>query len=256
MKPAIQKLTEAELDRLEEILSDLAERNEEAPDIEQLDGFLAALACGPRQVPLADCLPALLGEPLPFASDAQRDEFLGLATRREQEVLAAVDASVLRLDDERALSPILTDWEAMAEQMSEEEREHFGEWPKLGAVWASGFLQCVDAFEDDWLLSADDDGNDFVDVTLQIFETLASDESEMPPEAREMSPDERFADALWAAYDLRDFWRERASKQPVVQARKSDEPGRNDPCPCGSGKKYKKCHGDPARAQDTPPKLH
>jgi hypothetical protein len=23
--------------------------------------------------------------------------------------------------------------------------------------------------------------------------------------------------------------------------------GRNDPCPCGSGKKFKKCHGDPAR---------
>jgi hypothetical protein len=22
------------------------------------------------------------------------------------------------------------------------------------------------------------------------------------------------------------------------------EPGRNDPCPCGSGKKYKKCHGE------------
>jgi uncharacterized protein YecA (UPF0149 family) len=22
-----------------------------------------------------------------------------------------------------------------------------------------------------------------------------------------------------------------------------DEPGRNDPCPCGSGKKYKHCHG-------------
>jgi uncharacterized protein YecA (UPF0149 family) len=23
----------------------------------------------------------------------------------------------------------------------------------------------------------------------------------------------------------------------------SSKPGRNDPCPCGSGKKYKKCHG-------------
>ncbi|TFG62800.1 MAG: hypothetical protein E4H28_07235, partial [Gemmatimonadales bacterium] len=23
----------------------------------------------------------------------------------------------------------------------------------------------------------------------------------------------------------------------------SAEVGRNDPCPCGSGKKYKKCHG-------------
>jgi uncharacterized protein YecA (UPF0149 family) len=23
----------------------------------------------------------------------------------------------------------------------------------------------------------------------------------------------------------------------------ADLPGRNDPCPCGSGKKFKKCHG-------------
>ncbi len=28
----------------------------------------------------------------------------------------------------------------------------------------------------------------------------------------------------------------------VPQAR-ADHIGRNDPCPCGSGKKYKKCHG-------------
>jgi preprotein translocase subunit SecA len=32
---------------------------------------------------------------------------------------------------------------------------------------------------------------------------------------------------------------------PVVQQRHTDanEPGRNDPCWCGSGKKYKRCHG-------------
>ena len=29
-------------------------------------------------------------------------------------------------------------------------------------------------------------------------------------------------------------------KQPVKVEKKA---GRNDPCPCGSGKKYKKCHG-------------
>ena len=29
-------------------------------------------------------------------------------------------------------------------------------------------------------------------------------------------------------------------KQPV---KRGDKPGRNDPCPCGSGKKYKKCCG-------------
>ena len=27
------------------------------------------------------------------------------------------------------------------------------------------------------------------------------------------------------------------------QQRKSSKVGRNDPCPCGSGKKYKNCHG-------------
>ena len=32
-----------------------------------------------------------------------------------------------------------------------------------------------------------------------------------------------------------------AAKQPV---RKAKKPGANDPCPCGSGKKYKNCHGD------------
>jgi uncharacterized protein YecA (UPF0149 family) len=28
--------------------------------------------------------------------------------------------------------------------------------------------------------------------------------------------------------------------------RDGDKVGRNDPCPCGSGKKYKKCHGQAA----------
>ena len=31
---------------------------------------------------------------------------------------------------------------------------------------------------------------------------------------------------------------------PVAPARKHDRPGRNDPCWCGSGKKYKRCHLD------------
>jgi preprotein translocase subunit SecA len=30
---------------------------------------------------------------------------------------------------------------------------------------------------------------------------------------------------------------------PATVHRQADKVGRNDPCPCGSGKKYKKCHG-------------
>jgi preprotein translocase subunit SecA len=34
-----------------------------------------------------------------------------------------------------------------------------------------------------------------------------------------------------------------APKQPRQQAISGQKIGRNDPCPCGSGKKYKHCHG-------------
>ena len=39
------------------------------------------------------------------------------------------------------------------------------------------------------------------------------------------------------------------AKKPVVR-RASERIGRNDPCPCGSGKKYKQCCGRPAGAQE------
>jgi preprotein translocase subunit SecA len=35
--------------------------------------------------------------------------------------------------------------------------------------------------------------------------------------------------------------RQKSAQRP--QVREEDKVGRNDPCPCGSGKKYKKCHG-------------
>ncbi|VFS66460.1 Predicted metal-binding protein related to the C-terminal domain of SecA [Kluyvera cryocrescens] len=45
-----------------------------------------------------------------------------------------------------------------------------------------------------------------------------------------------------AALALYDYWmdnpKEAPVKQPIVNAQKV---GRNDPCPCGSGKKYKQC---------------
>jgi len=38
-----------------------------------------------------------------------------------------------------------------------------------------------------------------------------------------------------------------APAAPRTIVRSESKVGRNDPCPCGSGKKYKKCHGSPAR---------
>jgi preprotein translocase subunit SecA len=41
-------------------------------------------------------------------------------------------------------------------------------------------------------------------------------------------------------------WRLTSGEQPeaaVAETARSDKIPRNAPCPCGSGKKYKKCHG-------------
>jgi uncharacterized protein len=53
--------------------------------------------------------------------------------------------------------------------------------------------------------------------------------------------DELLSEACMSVQDLRLFWVDFAPK-PATR-RVLPTPGRNDPCPCGSGKKYKKCHG-------------
>ena len=50
-----------------------------------------------------------------------------------------------------------------------------------------------------------------------------------------------FGEAIWAVYDLRQLWKSMGPRQETI--RKEATPGRNDPCPCGSGRKYKQCHG-------------
>jgi uncharacterized protein len=62
--------------------------------------------------------------------------------------------------------------------------------------------------------------------------------------------------------DLRSYWLDRVPPGTLCQdgidmvpgaspaagsapVSHTPEPGRNDPCPCGSGKKYKKCCGSP-----------
>ena len=39
----------------------------------------------------------------------------------------------------------------------------------------------------------------------------------------------------------------KSQQKPAPVQREGRKVGRNKPCPCGSGKKYKKCHGSPAK---------
>ena len=53
-----------------------------------------------------------------------------------------------------------------------------------------------------------------------------------------------------AARNIHAHWLARRAPQdkPRLPAHRAPTPGRNDPCPCGSGKKFKSCHGAPQAA--------
>ena len=54
--------------------------------------------------------------------------------------------------------------------------------------------------------------------------------------------DEAIEDLIVIIADLEDLTRDLRYKVETVK-REAPKVGRNDPCPCGSGKKYKQCHG-------------
>ena len=48
-------------------------------------------------------------------------------------------------------------------------------------------------------------------------------------------------DAIFPKETQKQFYSEQKKSHTII--RNDPKTGRNDPCPCGSGKKYKKCHG-------------
>jgi preprotein translocase subunit SecA len=76
-----------------------------------------------------------------------------------------------------------------------------------------------------------------VQVT-QEEDVQAIDEQRQAP--KEMHFEHAEASALAADESVEEVTQEQ-QEQPFVRSDK--KVGRNEPCPCGSGKKYKQCHG-------------
>ncbi|MCA1978023.1 MAG: UPF0149 family protein [Thiobacillus sp.] len=239
-------LSNDELAAYDDLLQTLVDRASLPLSVEGLDGFAAALIVAPRLVMPSEYLPVLLGE---AGMDVFKDEtearlFVESFNRRWNEIARALDAPVDNLADPRAYSPLILDWQGLLADLPEAEAAVAKKQgvPAYGELWAAGFLHAVEHWEDDWALPEDSKDEEFVDACLDPFYTLITPRAEWTPEEKKLSREAHVANAIWAVYDLREFWRDRgmAPREPI---RKTPEPGRNDPCPCGSGKKYKKCCG-------------
>ena len=119
---------------------------------------------------------------------------------------------------------------------------------QTGALWAEGFRDALEHFADDWPEPDSDNPDDaWYDDALTRILLLALPKSTCDEHLKELFPDENLGrdelidEACWAVQDLRMYWLDHAPKPETRRVEAA--PGRNDPCPCGSGKKYKKCHG-------------
>ena len=257
------------LQELDDMLDDLRTRGEEIPQWEFCDGFLTALACTRRAVPAAEYLPMLLGDGealeavagqplLPrlevFRDDVQQARFLELFELRLAEVRRQLDTDVKTLEDERSFHPEAMDIRGAVLSLPEEERaeamEEGGELPSFGQIWALGFMFVVENWAEEWAAPRDKEAAAWLNDSLDAVVALTEDDTGTPsicmydedgPASTSQERVEAFGEAIWAIYDLRQLWRSMGPRQETIV--KGEQPGRNDPCPCGSGKKYKKCHG-------------
>ena len=165
---------------------------------------------------------------------------------------SALDAPVETLDDARTYHPELLDTRGAVLALPEAERGDAAleTLPAYAQVWALGFMYAVEIWPEDWQPPRDREAAQMLDTALDAVVVLTDDDrgkptlsmfaEDGPPSVSEERLND-LAAAIWAVYDLRQLWKSLGPRTETI--RKAPEPGRNDPCPCGSGKKYKKCHG-------------
>jgi len=207
-------LTEDDITTLADLIDEAAGRTDAPLSLEGMDGFITALQCAPRPLPEASYLPVLFGQDDPaalFADAAAYSRFHALLTRRWNEIARALAAPIDDLNDPRALSPLIMDWEGLLAELPKKEAAALRAEgvPPYASIWAAGFLQVVEHWEDDWALPPDSKDEAFVDEMLDPLYVLMTPPEDWSEDERQTSRNDYVAMAIWSCYVLRDFWRDR-----------------------------------------------
>ena len=227
-----EPLTDAEFERLSGILGRFD--NKQPMNLEQPDGFLAALICGPEIVRPSEYLPVIFGSDMvlddSFGTQSVLQDFLSLIMRHWNVIAGTLHSGdvflPLLLEDESGIS-------------------HANDWAK-------GFLRGMELRRTDWAVLLDDEKQGGCLVPIFVLAHENDPDPEMRPYKRAISAEEREKLIVGAAAGVTGIYRyfearrlvERHPPDNVTTFRRTaPKIGRNDPCPCGSGKKFKQCCG-------------
>ena len=224
------KLTDDGLKELDEFFA--RKNGGEIPNTEALDGFFAALACCPDLVMPSEYMPVVQGGAtedgdLVFEDIGEAQRFMELVNMHWNHVNA-------QLNEGEAYLPLVQENEK-------------GEY--RGNDWANGFLSGTHMRFNIWsdLIHDDEHGGPMVVIMALAYENHP--DSEMRP-FKERVDDKKRDELLVAsaagvmrmhAY----FLSQRNQYMPKTGTfiRSGRKIGRNEPCPCGAGVKYKNCCG-------------
>lgn len=199
-----------------------------------LDGFLTALSVLPHP-PMPDQWMSLaLGEELAQARASERDEAVGWMFR-----LATHVAQRVRLDPTEHQSSVLPEFDFLPANDAESEDQAEQRTARSWSAGAASALALDPSGVEDMMR------NESLRSELAPFVLLGRDGESTEHSYTRKERLRLMRAVTWGAHRLWKHYqpiRERGGlrQQPV---RVADMPGRNDPCPCGSGRKFKVCHG-------------
>jgi len=227
--PKPEPLNDAELDRLGAFLRGC--KCGRAMNLEELDGFFAALIAGPETVMPSEYNREVFGgevaDVCEFSSLEEANEILGLMTRHWNTIAGTL------FNGEVYVPLLLEDEHAVAH----------------GNDWARGFMRGMRMRHDGWAELVEDEEQGGWLIPMMMLYHEHDEDPKMRPAP--ITPEKRediivhMAAGLVGAY--RYFREQREAYEGTTftpeSRRNVSKVGRNDLCPCGSGKKYKRCCG-------------
>ena len=228
----LSPLSSEEMEELDQFLGSDA-TSYETMMISSLDGYLTAIVIGPTTLTFNQWFPGIWGpdeEDAPdFKDQAEAERIINLIVRHMNSIVSRFE-----------LDPY--DVELVLDSEGDDEDEELLD----GEMWAYGFMQGVDLCRQDWKPLFDD--NEGASVFFPIY-LLGSDgltpEQEALVETIDQSSKitELFHESVAWIYSFWLPYRRGIIKRDVAKNGSSEKIGRNESCPCGSGKKFKKCCG-------------
>ena len=211
---------EAARSRLMELLDAKSEAHN-TMRCDEVQGFMMALLSGPDALNPTNWLPEILGEESLF--DAKE--------RTEIERLVMAMAADMRMKLNEKTLPDLWFYEDEAGN------------PDF-YTWCNAYLYALDLVPTDWFEAVDQEEFEDLFYPIMALGGIYDDEEngEVISHLNEKELTQLESDLPHVLLDIYWYWQAIINKPQTVR-REGEKVGRNDPCPCASGKKYKACCG-------------